>query len=112
MSTASTKIHPPHPQENGRAEAPGPSRGTKNTMATIKLMFSGKFRYGQPNPVHVAIATRGYDIQSRVLRIPDGFGWFTRGPPRRSAFEGHAFVVAILSLLFVAVMFSGCISFI
>ncbi|KAL6698021.1 hypothetical protein J3F84DRAFT_366288 [Trichoderma pleuroticola] len=79
-------------------------------MATIKLMFSSHVKNGQPNPVHIAIATRGYDIQSRVLRIPDRFGWFARGPPLRSAFEGHAFVYAILYLVIAALLFAGCVA--
>lgn len=78
-------------------------------MATIKLMFSSDIRNGHPNPVHIAIANRGYDIQSRVLRIPDRFGMFSPGPPCRSAFEGHAFVFAILYLVLVAIAFAGCV---
>ncbi|KKP07258.1 hypothetical protein THAR02_00582 [Trichoderma harzianum] len=85
---------PPHlpPQENPTAEASRPSRGTKrSTMKTVKLLFSRQVQNGQPNPVLVTIATRGYNIQSRVLRIPDSLGWFTRGPPRRSAYEGYVY---------------------
>lgn len=75
-------------------------------MKTVKLLFSRQVQNGQPNPVLVTIATRGYNIQSRVLRIPDSLGWFTRGPPRRSAYEGYVFVYASLFLLLVAIMFS------
>ncbi|KAK3365431.1 hypothetical protein B0H63DRAFT_363157, partial [Podospora didyma] len=41
------------------------------------------------NPVRLAIAIRGYWIQSRVSHIPDRFGVFLSGPPRRKVSEGN-----------------------
>lgn len=79
-------------------------------MKTVRLLFGRQVQNGQPNPVLVTIATRGYNIQSRVLHIPDSLGIFTRGgSPRRSAYEGYVFVYASLYLLLVALMFSCCI---
>ncbi|KAL6813998.1 hypothetical protein V8C40DRAFT_283124 [Trichoderma camerunense] len=100
---------PPHipPQENATAGASRPSRGAKrSTMKTIRLLFGRQVRNGQPNPVLVSVATRGYNIQSRVLHIPDSIGIFTRGSPRRSAWEGFVFVYASLNLLLLAGMFA------
>ncbi|KAL7796959.1 hypothetical protein V8C43DRAFT_303825 [Trichoderma afarasin] len=113
--TTPTPPPPPHlrppaylpPQENATAGASRPSRDAKRgTMKTIRLLFGRQVQNGQPNPVLVSVATRGYDIQSRVLHIPDSLGIFTRGSPRRSAWEGFVFVYASLNLLFLAIMFA------
>ncbi|KAL7915840.1 hypothetical protein GGI35DRAFT_430809 [Trichoderma velutinum] len=106
----SAEMPPSPPQENTTAdEAVKPSRGTTSTTATLKALFSCHVQNGQPNPVHVTIASRGYDFQSRVLRIPDRFGWFTRGPPRRSAYEGYTFVYICVFLGVEAILLSICL---
>jgi hypothetical protein len=56
------------------------------------------------NPVQAAIGIRGYHIQSKVLHIPDRFGFFSPGPLRLQVREGALFVRAIC---FGQVLFTG-----
>ncbi|EQB58403.1 hypothetical protein CGLO_01351 [Colletotrichum gloeosporioides Cg-14] len=45
------------------------------------------------NTAHLAIATRGYYIQTEIFRIPERFGVFSPGPPRLQAHQGFLFVI-------------------
>ncbi|CAH0033461.1 unnamed protein product [Clonostachys rhizophaga] len=49
-----------------------------------------------PNSPMPSATSYGYDIQSRVLGIPDKYGFFSQGPPRLQEFEGTLFAVLIL----------------
>ncbi|KAL2693601.1 hypothetical protein Neosp_000161 [[Neocosmospora] mangrovei] len=40
-----------------------------------------RLKDGGPNPLFLAIGTRGYYVQSRILRVPQRFGVFSPGPP-------------------------------
>ncbi|CAG9998122.1 unnamed protein product [Clonostachys byssicola] len=42
----------------------------------------------------------GYDIQSRVLGIPDKYGFFSQGSPRAQEFEGTLFTALIMTRIF------------
>ncbi|KAL6881332.1 hypothetical protein J3F83DRAFT_50306 [Trichoderma novae-zelandiae] len=60
--------------------------------------------------VFVDVGSRGYDIQSRVLGVPDHLGLFQRGAPRRNGFLGllivsffGAFVWSIVLFMFYVV---------
>ena len=53
-----------------------------NAVRAIKGFLKPQVVDGRLNPVRLAVATRGYWIQSHVLHIPDRFGWFSPGPPR------------------------------
>lgn len=44
---------------------------------------------GDINPDLLVVARRGYWIQSRVLRIPDRYGFFTSDPPLLQAHQAH-----------------------
>ncbi|RMJ18944.1 hypothetical protein CDV36_001359 [Fusarium kuroshium] len=48
-------------------------KGTK-----VKMM---RLKDGGPNPLFLAIGTRGYYVQSQILRVPQRFGVFSPGPP-------------------------------
>jgi hypothetical protein len=51
----------------------------------------------QLNPIHLALAQRGYWIQGHILHIPDQFGFFSPSPPRLQAYEGSVFTcIAII----------------
>jgi len=66
------------------------------------------------NPVHLAIATRGYWIQSRILRIPDRYGFFSPGPPRLQAYQGNLFIpifIMVVCLIFCGAVISYLLSF-
>ncbi|RYP80877.1 hypothetical protein DL769_002255 [Monosporascus sp. CRB-8-3] len=50
------------------------------------------------NPYHIAIATGGYRIQSRVLNIPDRWDFFSPDPPRLQVHQGASFLFMTLIL--------------
>lgn len=54
---------------------------------------------GTLNPVHLAIAERGYWIQSRILRIPDRFGYFSPGPLQLQAYQSAFLAYEIIMLV-------------
>ena len=71
-----------------------------------KMMFMGRYLLAGPivdggelNPLYLSVATKGYRIQSRTLRIPDRYGFFVSGPPRPQAHEGEFFFMAIFFIL-------------
>ena len=77
-------------------------------------VFAGEIVNDQLNPLHLAVATTGYRIQSRTLQIPDRFGFFSSGPPRLQVHEGSFFIVTAswtcLNLIFHPFMFFlGCL---
>lgn len=73
-----------------------------NTLATIKGEFGPQVVNNDLNPIHLAVATRGYRIQSHKLYIPDRFGFFSPGPPRLHVYQGGTFIVlASLSSFFI-----------
>lgn len=49
---------------------------------------------GEINPMLLARAQRGYWLQSRVLRIPDRYGFFVAGPPLLQAHEAHKVLIS------------------
>lgn len=48
--------------------------------------------------VHMALFRRGYEFQSRVLRIPDRYGFFWAAPfePQTEQTQGYLFAAVIL----------------
>jgi len=63
--------------------------------------------------VKVAIAARGYWIQSHILQIPNRFGFFSPGPPLLQEFEGGWFVVALVlhaPVVFISAFIVGLLS--
>ncbi len=75
-----------------------------NILAIPKGVFAGQIVNNRLNPLHLAIATTGYQIQSRTLQIPDRFGFFSPGPPRLQVHEGLSFIIMVgwicLNLIF------------
>jgi hypothetical protein len=65
-------------------------------FTNVRLAFRSQVIDHNLNPVHLAIARRGYAIQSNVLRIPDRFGFFAPGPPRLQAYNGAKFAALVL----------------
>jgi len=57
------------------------------------------------NPVQLALATRGYWIQSHILYIPDQYGFFSPDPPRLQVYQGFLFIY--LCLMIVGEIFLG-----
>lgn len=49
---------------------------------------------GKINPMLVARAQEGYWLQSRVLRIPDRYGFFVSGPPLLQAHEARKVIIS------------------
>ncbi|KAK0509195.1 hypothetical protein JMJ35_008566 [Cladonia borealis] len=66
-----------------------------NILAIYKEAFAGQIVNNQLNPLHLAIATTGYHIQSCTLQIPDRLGFFSPGPPRLQAHEGFCFILVV-----------------
>lgn len=56
------------------------------------------------SPWLVAVGSRGYEIQSKVLHIPDALGPFSPGPPPLQAHEGGEAVLLVTTLLFTHVV--------
>ena len=83
-----------------------------NILAIPKGVFAGQIVNNQLNPLHLAVTTTGYRIQSRTLRIPDRFGFFSPGPPRLQVHEGLAFIIMVgwicLNLIFNAFLVFLC----
>lgn len=59
------------------------------TRTKIPIVVDGKI-----NPTLLTLARRGYWFQSRVLHVPDSFGFFSSGPPLLQAHEAHIFFVS------------------
>lgn len=57
-------------------------------FAPLKSPAFPKVVDGRINPSLLVIARRGYWVQSRLLRIPDRFGFFSSGPPLLQAHQG------------------------
>ena len=64
-----------------------------NFLALYREAFAGQVVNNQLNPLHLAIATTGYRIQSCTLQIPDWLGLFSPGPPRLQAHQGSGFII-------------------
>lgn len=63
-------------------------------LAAVRGVLRREVIDGRPNPAHIALARRGYWIQSQRLHIPDRFGFFspsTGCPPRLQAHQGATF---------------------
>ncbi|KAH0441457.1 hypothetical protein CcaCcLH18_02020 [Colletotrichum camelliae] len=61
--------------------------------------------HGQLNPTYLAVAARGYHIQSSVLRIPDRYGWFTPGSPRLQCRQGAAMSLYLFLVVFLTALY-------
>lgn len=59
---------------------------------------------GKINPILLTIARRGHWVQSRVLRIPDSFCYFSSGPPLLQALQTHAIAVGFAEAVFTILM--------
>lgn len=66
-----------------------------NIHAGIKDFLGPAVIDGRLNQSHLALATRCYWIQSRILRIPDRFGFFASGPPRLQVEESGILVFVV-----------------
>ncbi|KAF2498881.1 hypothetical protein BU16DRAFT_308438 [Lophium mytilinum] len=61
-----------------------------------KGVFAGQIVNDHLNPIHLAIATNGYRIQSQTLHIPDRIGFFSSGPPRLQVYQASMFFLLIM----------------
>ncbi|KAI1801650.1 hypothetical protein F4811DRAFT_555645 [Daldinia bambusicola] len=52
----------------------------------------------QLNAVRLAVGSRAYGIQSRVLGLPDRYGVFSPGPPRLQVYEARRFLATAFAL--------------
>ncbi|KAK1767160.1 hypothetical protein QBC33DRAFT_559284 [Phialemonium atrogriseum] len=73
---------------------------TNNALTAVKGFLDPQISNGRLNPVHLAIATRGYWIQSHVLHIPDRFGFFSSGPPRLQMYQSASFAFLTVGVAF------------
>lgn len=53
---------------------------------------------GRLNVHHIALASQGYWLQSRILRIPDEYGFFSSGPAPLQEFQGAIATCTCVSL--------------
>ena len=68
--------------------------------AFAKGLLAGQVVDNHLNPLHLAIATTGYHIQSNILHIPNRFGIFSTGHPRLQVHEATAFIVLVFATCF------------
>ena len=66
-----------------------------NILTTAKGVFAGKIVDNGLNPLHLAIATTGFRIQSCTLHIPNRIYFFSPGPPRLQGDEATPFIVLV-----------------
>ena len=71
-----------------------------NILTIAKGVFAGEIVDSRLNPVHLAIATTGFRIQSRTLHIHHRFGFFSPGPPRLQVYEATSFIVLVFGSCF------------
>lgn len=69
-----------------------PYNHISGAIAILRQALAGEVINNQLNPLHLAVATNGYRIQSHTLRIPDWLGFFSPGPQRLQTFEGCLFI--------------------
>lgn len=67
-------------------------------VAVYKEAFAGQVINNRLNPLHLAVATTGYRVQSQTLQVPDRFGFFSPGPPRLQIHEGLYFILVVGSI--------------
>jgi hypothetical protein len=70
-------------------------------MQTLRALLSRHIHNNQPNPVHVSIANKGYDIQFHTLHIPDRLGFFS--PASHPDFQVHEVGALIFMVLLTVV---------
>jgi hypothetical protein len=80
-------------------------------LSTVRLALRSDVIDHSLNPVRLAIARRGYLIQSDILHIPDRFGYFSPGPPRLQAFEGGMFAGMALCQGILFILDAGLVAF-
>lgn len=71
-----------------------------NILTIAKGVFAGEIVDNRLNPVHLAIATTGFRIQSHTLHIPPRIGFFSPGPPRLQVHEAASFFVLVFGFCF------------
>lgn len=69
------------------------------SITTIKMFFGFSTIEGTINPVHVAVASHGYRIQSQKLGIPDRFGFFSPGPLQLQEHQGGVVALIVFALI-------------
>jgi len=63
-----------------------------NILSIAKKVFAGEIVDNRLNPVHVAIATTGFRIQSGTLHIPHRIDFFSFDSPRLQVHEAAFFI--------------------
>ncbi len=81
-----------------------------NILPIAKGVFAGEIVDNRLNPVHVAIATTGFRIQSGTLHIPHRIGFFSSGPPRLQVHEAASFIFLMFGSC-VAIVWGGFVIF-
>jgi hypothetical protein len=74
-----------------------------HNQQTINMpLNAAKSGYSPLHPFYYAVdvGTRGYWIQSHILRIPDRYGFFSPSPPRLQRHEAITFIVFFLVTMF------------
>ena len=85
-----------------------PRNLNSSILNVIEVSFSPEVTASNTlNPVHLALATRGYWIQSHILYIPDRYGFFSPGPPRLQVYQG--FLSVALLIMTVLTVFCGAL---
>jgi ABC-type glucose/galactose transport system permease subunit len=72
-------------------------------LAVGRAWIAGEIVDNRLNPVHLAIATTGYRIQSH-LRIPDRIGFFSSGPQRLQVPQATSFIALVIATCVLAVL--------
>ncbi|RYP61916.1 hypothetical protein DL771_009958 [Monosporascus sp. 5C6A] len=69
---------------------------TGDILKAVKGLLSPQVIDNRLNPYHLAVATRAYWVQSHILHIPDQFGLFLPGPPRRQVHQSVWFTCQVV----------------
>lgn len=108
LSENRLKVHPPlyyQPTDIPLAEKKYPdfkmpfSNLIRNIHLYIKDLLGPSVIDARLNQPRLALATHCYWFQSRILRIPDRFGFFAPGPPRLQVEESSNFIFLLLFLI-------------
>jgi len=82
-----------------------------NILIVTKGSFPGEIVDNRLNPVHLAIATTGFRVQSGQLHIPHRIGFFSPGNPRLQVHEAASLIFLMFTSCF-AIVSGGFVIFV
>lgn len=68
-------------------------------IATVKQLLQPTVTDDGINPIHRAIGTWGFWIQSHIIHIPNRLGLFSPAPPQLQAYEAASISIMLLGVV-------------